>query len=275
MAQTPDVAIFFDLYPTLSWREGEAGSLRWYDLNGNTSTVGFRMILESGNRVLVSQRLQRYPGDADIDQLDEYWIESTGNWRLGKQLIPFGARGIVRETAVGARLDTRILIDNAPLSIAYVDNGNGRTRGVVGRIGSTAGVSFAVGNHFGIQASDMSAFQEPSQLLGRDRGWDVAVGFDFRLPVGSTILSAEWVSFREGATAQDLDRDLSDVSVSWFLPFSADRMIFGWARSWDSGDDFLRLEGEFAVYDNSTLRPYLRFNGDGFRDVGLTARVRF
>src|SRR5690606_32834282 len=94
-AQAPDIAVYADLYPTLNWKESQKGSLRWYDLSGHTSTVGFRMVLESGNRVLVSQRLQRYPGDADIDDLDEYWIESTGSWRLGKQLLPFGARNII------------------------------------------------------------------------------------------------------------------------------------------------------------------------------------
>lgn len=274
-AQTPEIAVFADLYPTLIWKEGEKGSLRWYDLNGRTSTVGFRMLLESGNRVLVSQRIQRYPGDADIDQLDEYWVESTGSWRIGKQLLPFGARGILRETALGARLDTEILIGDSPLQIAYVDNGTGRTRGVIGRIGSAAGLSFAFGNHFGIQASDMSAFQEPSQLLGRGRGYNAAVGLDFAVPVGSLTVTGEWVSFREGETNLDEDRDLSDVHAVWFLPGSADRLIFGWARSWDSADDYLRFEGDFAVADKASLRPYLRFSQNGFRDIGLTARVRF
>ncbi len=274
-AQTPEVAVFADVYPTLSWKEGERGSLRWYTLTGDTSPVGFRMILESGNRVLVSQRLQKWPGDADLDTLDEYWIESTGSWRVGKQYLPFGLKSILRETAVGARLDTQLLLQNAPIQIAYVDNGTNRTRGVVGRVGRKAGISFAVGNHFGIQASDMSAFQDASELLDRGRGYGLAVGFDFLLPVGSTTVSGEWVSFRDGETALDGNRDLSDVRVDWFLPGRADKLSVAWGRSWDTAEDFLRFEGEVGVAKKAWLRPYLRFTGDGFRDLGITARVKF
>lgn len=273
--QTPEVAVFAELYPTLSWKEGEQGRLSWYGLSGETSTVGFRMLLESGNRVLVSQRLQKWPGDADLDSLDEYWIESTGNWRVGKQYLPFGLKGVLRETAVGVRLDTQLLLQNAPIQIAYVDNGTNRTRGVVGRIGRRAGISFAVGDHFGIQASSFSAFQEPDELLGRGRGYGFAVGADFSLPVGSTTVGGEWVSFRDGETLADGDLDLSDLRVDWFLPGRADKVTFGWARDWKGGEDFLRFEGEIGVAEKVWVKPYVRFDNNGFRDLGISGRLRF
>lgn len=274
-AQSPNVAVYFDLYPTLSWRNGESGEFRWYDLDGHTSTVGFRMLLESGNRVLVSQRLQKYPGTGDPDSLDEYWIESTGSWRVGKQLLPFGQRGILRETGVAARLDTELLVEGLGLQIAYVDNGGDRARGVIGRVGDRAGASFAVGNHFGIQGSDFSAFQEPSEAVGRSRGWKTVLGADMDLPVGSADLVGEMVFFRDAEQAGDNDQTLSDLKASWFWPKSASRFTIGWARRWDDPGDYWRLAGEIPVAEKVTMLPYLRFDKTGFRNIGVGARVKF
>lgn len=275
VAQIPQVSIFVDAYPSLVWREGDSGTLRWYTLDGRTSTVGFNFLLESGNRALVSQRLQRYPGDADEEQLDEYWIESTGSWRIGKQLLPFGSRNLIRETGLAARLDTRLLIQDLPIQIAYVDNGAGRTRGVIGRIGRRAGVSFAVGDHFGQQASDFSSLQSPSQALGRGRGFGTLVGFDFSMPVGSVILNGEAITARESNSVFDRDRTVSDLWVNWFLPGSSDSLGIGWARRWDNDEAMLRCFGEFKIAEKVTLRPMVRFDQNGFRELAVTTRLKF
>ncbi len=273
--QVPQIAIFVDAYPTLIWREGNAGNLRWYSLDGRTSTVGFNILLESGNRVLVSQRLQRFPGDADDEQLDEYWIESTGSWRVGKQLLPFGSRNLIRETGMGARLDTRLLIHDLPIQVAYVDNGSGRSRGVIGRIGRRAGVSFAVGDNFGNQATDFSSLQIPSAALGKGRGFSTVIGFDFSMPIGSFTLHGEGVTCRGSNNVVDGDRTVSDLWLNWFLPGSANSIGAGWARRWDNDEAYLRMFGDFKIAEKVTLRPYIRFDTGGLRDIAITTRVKF
>lgn len=275
MAQTPDWAVFVDAFPTLVWKEGDQSQLRWYTLDGQTSVVGFKMILESGNRVQISQRLQRYPGTGDIDQLDEYWIESTGSWRLGKQVLPFGKRALIKETVLAARLDTKLLIQGLPIQIAYADNGSTRTRGLVGRIGREAGVSFAFGDHFGIQGSDFSAFQTPSEALGASRGWRSMVGADFSLAWGSAMVGGEFLMARDANVKSDGNRDLTDLTATWFIPRSSDKFGFGWARRWDDATDTIRVFGEFTVATKASLRPYIRFDRDGFRDMAMTVRFRF
>ena len=103
LAQIPDVTIKVDAGLTYrSVRNGET-TLRWYDGFGKHSTVGLLFWLEPGWRVYVSERLQRIEGDGDNEQLDEYYVEDPGIWRLGKQYLPFGRGLLLRESARAAR----------------------------------------------------------------------------------------------------------------------------------------------------------------------------
>jgi len=274
-AQTPDVAIFVDLRPTWAVSDSRRSSYQWFDLQGRYSLVGFRFILEPGYRVSVAQRIQRVDNSGDPDSLDEYFIEDRGNWRIGKQYLPFGTRNMLRETVLAARLDTRLVFDEIPIQIAYADGGPGRIRGVVARVGHSLGVSAAAGNHFGIQSTALTQVQYPSDAAGRGRGYRLAIGADATWDLKEAVLVAEWLSLRDGETVLDNDRDISDVKLTFGIPRSLARVSAAWSRSWDLQENFFRFEGEMPFNDQVTWIPYFRFDDRQLRDFGLSARIRF
>lgn len=274
-AQAPEVAVFADLRPTFSVEGQKTARFQWYDLQGRYSLVGFRIILETGHRVSVAQRLQRVENSGDPETLDEYYVEDRGIWRLGKQYLPFGNRSLVREAALGIRLDTRLLIEDLPLSIAVCDAGPGRSRGVVGRLGRNFGVSFAYGDHFVIQSSSLTPFQRPREAVGRGGGYRLALGADVSLPLGPGQLSAEWVSLRDGESPLDREQDLSDLQVRVGFPFPNTFVTFAWGRNWTSGQNSFRAWAELPFGDQIEWVPYVRMDGVRVQDVGLSARVRF
>ncbi|MBS1721429.1 MAG: hypothetical protein JSS66_00315 [Armatimonadetes bacterium] len=273
LAQTPDVAPFLELHP--SWQVRNKKSLfNWYDPSGRYSLVGLRMLLETGYRVYVAQRFQRVDNSGDPDTLDEYYIESRGHWRIGKQYLPFGRREIIRSSVLGARLDTNLLLDEAPISIAACDGGSGRTRGVFGRINGAIGLSFAVGNHIGIQATDMTRFRDLETAPGIGRGHRLALGADTAMPLGSAQLTAEWVSFRRGETNLDIDRDVSELRLRLPTHGPGDRASVSWSRDWTERQDHMLFEIQFASNERVSFLPMVRFEGFGFKDFALTAVMR-
>src|SRR5438105_4538154 len=169
-AQQPDVAVKVDLVPTYHMGKGTDTSFRWFDTLGRYSTVGLALRMESGFRGFVSERIERPASNADPEQLDEYYIEDPGIWRLGKQYLPFGRQSLERESVRAARGDTRFIIPTIPMSLAICDNGSGRARGFVGRFGSTGGISFAIGDNFGAQPSAFDLIRQPDEALSKGRG---------------------------------------------------------------------------------------------------------
>ncbi|HXH61240.1 MAG TPA: hypothetical protein VNI20_07760, partial [Fimbriimonadaceae bacterium] len=273
-AQTPQVSIFADISPTWFIETGQTNRIRWYDPHGTYSVLGFHIVLETGNIVKVTQRLEKIDNDGDPNSLDEAYIESRGTWRIGKQYLPFGQRNLLNESAPAMRYDTELLFDAVPISIAASDNGVGYTRGVVARIGSSVGVSVAVGDHFAIQGSDLTQFQRPGSVPGRGRGYKKAYGLDTTVKWGGGNVDLEWVSLREGATPLDLNRNLSDVRYRFFTKGTGFLVTLAWARSWDKQIDWYRAFAEVPVSKNVTWEPFLRFRGLGWQDFGLTARVK-
>jgi len=161
--QTPDVTVRAEFLPTYLTSEGSRSSFRWYSRTGEFSLVGIRMTLDSGLRLAVNQRLERIDNDPDKDSLDEYYIERRGEWKIGKQYLPFGSRRILRDSVPAARVDTRLVFDAVPIQLAVCDAGTGRTRGVVARIGDRWGISIATGDHFGLAGRGT----RPQVRLGR------------------------------------------------------------------------------------------------------------
>lgn len=273
--QTPEVSIFADLRFSIL-REGSNNLVvRLYDPNGKPSTIGFRMILETGNRAMISQKLQNISSSADPSGLDEMWIESTGVWRIGKQYIPFGNRSLVNETVPAVRIDTQLLFQEAPISIAYADAGEGRTRGFTARIGREIGLSLAVGDHFAIQGGTLTPMRPPSAAPGKGRGYELMYGADANISLGSFILNLEYVAFRKGETIQDVEMDVTDIRLTWFLPNSANSYTVGWAKDWANDKSSFRLQGDFNVSERVILSPYFRFNRSTLEDFGVFARIRF
>lgn len=273
-AQTPDVAPFLELNPTWLVRSDKKSYFNWYDPTGRQSLVGLRMILESGLRAYVAQRLQRVENSGDPDTLDEYYIENRGHWRVGKQYLPFGRRETIRTTVPAARLDTTLLLDEAPVSVAVFDAGSGRPRGVSGRLGGPIGVSFMVGSHLAVQPTDLAHFRNLETAPGAGRGHRLLLGADTQIGLGSAQMSLEWVSLRRGETDLDRDQDVSDVRLRFRLPDRDDRVTLGWAKNWTDGQDTTLCEVHLAASERLSYRPAIRFNGLSFREFSFSVVVK-
>lgn len=274
-AQTPDVIIAVDARPTFLGGDGRNAFLRWFDAYANPSTVGFKFRLDNGNRIAVTQRLARQGGSGDPDSTEEFSIESPGEWKLGKQTLPFGQRKLLRETALAIRLQTNLVFEEAPLDFALVDAGEGRPQGVIGRIGDNNGVSFAFGEHFAIQDTAFTILRRDPAGIGKGRGYKTILGADAVLFKYPLTAEAEVITLREGHTAQDLDQTISDVRVSYQFPNGRDMVTLAWARQWHHGVvDSFRLDAEFVLVKQVVLMPHIRIGSRGLNQFGTTVRVR-
>lgn len=274
-AQFPDVQIKLDLRPTYLSSRGGRTTFRWYDPMGRHSTVGVILTLEPGYRFYVAQRLQKIDGDPDRDQLDEMYLEDPGNWRIGRQYLPFGSKTILRECVMAAEAETQLVLAALPLDIAACDGGKGRQRGVVGRIGGRFGVSFAIGDHFGISGSAFNQIRNAFDSPGLGRGHRLALGADYVYGFGPFTVNAEYVALRRGETDDDPDHDISDLRVTYRSPWPRFRLSAAWSREWKAKEDFYRIEGEVPIGNKLSVLPFLRFSGGQWQDFGVTARVRF
>lgn len=274
-SQFPDAQIKLDLRPTYLSSAGGRTTFRWYDPMGRHSTVGLVLLLEPGFRFFVSQRIQRIDGDPDQDQLDEIYLEDPGNWKIGRAYLPFGQRNIFRESVMGAQADTQLVLAALPLSIAVCDGGKGKQRGAVGRIGGRVGVSFAVGNHFGIAGTSLNPIRNAFDAPGAGRGHKVVIGGDYVYGIGPFTVQAEYVAFRHGETDLDTNEDVSDLRLTFRSAAPRFRLTGAWSREWNSREDFYRIEGEIALTEKVALTPFLRFSGGQWQDFGIGARVRF
>ncbi len=272
-AQQPDVQFKANLLPTVSTGLGSANQFRWYDLLGNYSTVGLSVTFEQGYHIYLTERLQKIAGNSDTEQLDEYYVEDPGIWRVGKQYLPFGHQGILREDARAARGDTRLLFPGIPLSLAVCDNGANSVRGAVGHIGSTFGVSFAFGHDFGAESTDLTYFRHPYEAPGPGRGYQGVVGADFSRRWGQYSVQAEFAALRGGETALDKSTDLSDLSGT-LQPNRYYSMTLGWSRDYGAGDNFFRLQSKVLLTKNFWLEPMVRLKDSDFYDLGVTLHVR-
>jgi hypothetical protein len=272
-AQLPDVAVFADLRPTLRFESSEAPVLRWIDQEGRASVVGLRFVLENGSRVKLSQRFQKVPGDPD--SLDEYWISLNDEWQVGKQYLPFGQKGLIRESVVAARFNTSLIIDGLPAEVAAFDGGKGFPRGVCFRLGRQAlGVSAAIGDHIGVQGTSLTPLRNPGQAPGHGRGWKSAFGADGSWARGPLRLSGEIVFLRNGNTSDDRNEAITDLKASYALPVAGIVADAAWARSWGETRDVIRLGALLPMSDKASLRPLVRFDRNGFRDIAVTCWVR-
>ncbi len=273
-AQTPDVRLRLDV--TGSYRVTDAGpsAFRYYSLFGQYSTLSLRFSLEPGFTGFISQKLQRVPRDGDPDQLDEAYVEDEGIWRVGKQVLPFGTTQVLRESALAARGDTSLVLEGVPMSFAICDAGEGRQRGIVGRIGPKwFGGSFAIGRHFGINATSLNEIRRPEETKGIGRGWQQAFGVDASRWVGNFRLQAEAVHLRAGHTSADPDRTVLDFSATvGQYPFAWIQV--GFSRETISRLSFLRFRGSAELTENVTLEPFVRFRDARLWDLGVEVKLK-
>lgn len=267
-AQAPDVRARIDLSLSVDYRQPDHTRLRLYDPLGRPSVVALTLGLETGYNVVVAERLQRLPGDADGDIFDEAYIEDPGIWRVGKQYVPFGAGRLLRESGLAARIDSNLIAENAPVSVAYFQNGKGRQNGAVLRVGRNVGASVAVGDHFGISGTSLGVARRPEEAPGRGRGWRQVYGLDASRRVAKFALSAEFATFVGGP-----DRDLSvaDLEANYL---SDNYRAIGLGYTFATGGDLLRLFGRVHAARNLDVEPLVRWRAHGLYDAAVTLRVR-
>ncbi len=272
-AQSPSLVIRGDLRPTLITSSTNASALRFYDILARVSTVGILLTLEPGYRVLVTERLQRIGRDSD--QLDEAYIEDPGNWRFGKQYLPFGARNLIRDDAIAIRLDTRLNLTDVKAVVAFCDGGPGKARGGMVRLGSRLGISFALGNRFAQFGTSLAQVRDPERALGTGTGYRLLFGADYARRVGELMVEAEIVALRQGETPLDHDEEISDLKLGLVPPGTNIRFSGAWSREWTARNDFYRFEAEVPLARNLSLIPFVRFSGLSWRDLGVSAHFKF
>ena len=289
-AQSPDVRLSADL--ALTFNAGTAGPAtgRLYTPLGRYSTVRIAALLESGLNVVVTQRLQRFAGDADDELLDEYYVEDPGIWRVGKQVLPFGPQatnrplsgvvGLLRESMRAARADTNLVFEGVPVSAAVFDGGVGRPRGAVARLGPRAyGVSAMVGEHIGVSGSALAVFRGAEGSPGPGAGWRQALGFDAAYRVGQDVFRVEGLALRnaEGRDARGRrsgDRTILDLSFTRELR-RRDFVLVGLARDFDRDRNVLRFTANLRVRDNLAFEPTVVSEQGTPTRLALGVRARF
>lgn len=279
VAQSLDPVYYVDLRPTATQIRGGFSHFHWYDRDGRVSVVGLRLGLQNGNQIHIAQRLERIDNSGDIESLDEYSLERRGEWKLGKQYLTFGAGGLLRDSAPALTLQTHLVFDEAPVTIALAESGAGRTRGFVARVGRNIGFSVAVGEYFANQATSLTVIRPPDQAPGRDHGYGLVWGLDARHQIGEVALTGEVASLRQGQTPQDVDQTVSDLKLVWRAPKSTRsaevQLLLGWARTWGDSQDFFRASAEIQVDRHFVVTPFLRFSDHTVQEVGVSGRIRF
>jgi hypothetical protein len=274
-AQSPDVVPFVEFRPTWIVRSGARNLFHYYDEDARYSLVGLKMLLETGHRVYVAQRFERVDNSGDPDTVDEYYVEDRGEWRVGKQYLPFGRRGLLRETVLAVRADLDVFTDDLPLAVAACDGGSGRPRGFVARLGRSVGASVATGKHFGIQATSLTSFRAPEAAPGVNRGHRLILGLDVSRSFGSGFATIEAVALRDGHTPMDLDKDLSELRIDFRIPGRLPyRAGASWVRDWSDGRDLFAVRGELGTGERISYSPMLKFEGRKFASFGLSAVVK-
>jgi len=272
-AQTPDVLVHLDVRLSYQAYQDGGTAVRWYDTLGRRSTVGLSLSLEPGLKFVATQRLQRIPGDGDPDQIDEYYLEDPGSWRVGKQELPFGPKFLNRETAIAARTDTDFFYGRLPISVAACDAGPERQQGVVARIGGRLGVSFEVGDHFGISATSLAIFRRPEQSPGIGAGFKRVFGVDYAEKSGPMTTRIEFVAEREGETTQDTNENA--LAIETTLSPSRHRSVsVGFARAFQQSTDVLWISGSFRIANGLAIEPLVRYKDGQVLDFCLALRVK-
>ncbi len=272
-AQVPNVLVRVDATLSIRILPNAGAKLRAWDLFGRRSTVGFAVALEPGFDAYISQRLGEIHGEADDEQLEEYYVEDAGYWRVGKQFLPFGRQHLMRETVPAGRIDTSAGGEAVPLSLAACKGDNDLQQGVVGRLGGRIGISFAVGEHFGIGSSSLTVIRRPEDAPGEGSGYRRVLGLDYESKIGRWTIAFEAASFRGGARSTDRDLEVSELSASSAISKDAS-VTLGWSRDWNRPTNVLRAQAAVAAAPNVWIEPYLRWKDSSFFDGGISVRVR-
>jgi hypothetical protein len=251
-AQAPDVVINAELRPMISAGDQKA-SWKMYDLFRNPSLVKLQLTTEQGLVIRLANRFARYPNDRTNGLLEHAYIEMPGFWRSGYIDLPFGRKNLIREYGPGGEIKTQLLIDNADIVVAGFDNGDKKSRGVIGRLGSKVGFSFAAGNRLATGAMSLTNARDPDRAPNPDRGYRQIYGLDFGIRKGPWFGNFEGVVLRDGETDLDQDDTVFDILLGWQSNRKGLSAGIGWTRSAREDQDFFRFQGEYPLDDKSSL----------------------
>ncbi|MBS1717141.1 MAG: hypothetical protein JSS72_05360 [Armatimonadetes bacterium] len=272
-AQIPDIRIKTDIRYSFRFDADRSTGQAWYDSLSRHSLIGFDLNLEPGLHAFVSERVQKIPHDGDPDGIDEAFVEDTGDWRLGKQVLPFG-RGLIRESCFAARSDTFLFLQQLPLKVAACDDATGRPRGIIGRIGSRqVGVNFAEGDNFGVAAETLAIFRKP-ELTATPIGYHRLVGADAGWVKGRTRLDLEYVGLRQPQSSEQQAEDVAQVAIS-YVPKNRFLVKAAFAQRFSDNVNMLALEGEIPGNFGASGVGVLRYRQGKFFDACLELRVRY
>jgi hypothetical protein len=268
LAQQPQISVHLDAWPNVRTSRNGESIFRWYTDTGRYSTASLTVLTEVGFRAFISERLQRIQGDTDNELFNEYYLEDTGYWRIGKQLLPFGQELLEREYVRAARANTNLAVGGWPVAIAWCDAGPGRQTGVVARVGGSFGASVAAGEHFGIAGTAFNDIRKPEAARPVGTGYRFLLGADVVQHVGRATFAAEWVRTRNGHTATDNDNDLGLLNVTYDAG-TARKLSFAWARDIAARVDSFRVGVQLPVTTNVELLPGVRWRGGRLFETSL------
>ncbi len=272
-AQTPDVSVQTELR-FVFFQDSNRTSLRSFDPMGRFSTITLSLALENGLWIRASQRFSRFDRDATESILDATYIEAPMLWRLGYLDLRFGAKNLLRDYGFGGEIRSYLLIDQLPFTLAVVDTGDDRPKGVVTRLGDRIGVSLAKGNNFATGGSSLNAIQDPDEATGRGTGYKLAYGLDGTFTVGLVQWSLEFLALREGVNVSDLKKDLFDLS--WKFKGIRDQSSFlvGITQELRKHETFFRFETQIQLAEKFQLYGiYKQIKGKG--RVGIGTVIKF
>jgi hypothetical protein len=273
-AQAPDVRIKGDLSLGITSSNDFSIGAKSYTPLGRHSTISLQTTLPIGLRVFLSERVQTIKNDPDDDPFDEYYVEDSGSWRVGKQYIPFGGGGFFRQSVLAARLDSNLLLNGFPISIAFTDGGMGRQYGVAGRLGGRGlGLSFCFGRHWGINSSSMALVQSIQNPEGLGNGWKHAYGLDLNRRAGKFSFRTEGLVLRQ-AEGTSVDKEVWDTQFSYDLGHRHSALV-GFSKVLGDPTAFTRVGGTYNAAKGIQLEAMYRLQDSNFRDFSLFLRVRF
>ncbi len=267
--QAPDVRIKGDV--SFSYVGSDGGSLRAISPLNRYSTISLSTLSPLGFNILLSQRFSFVRDDADNEFFDEYYVEDPGSWRIGKQYLPFGGGQIMRETALAARVDSSLIFEGLPLSIALVDAGKGRQAGLIGRLGGRGyGFSVAIGDHWGINGTSLALFQTLGPGPGRENGYQQALGFDWNQRSGRLTTRYESVALRKpNGVGEELD--LNDLSFNYDLG-GRNSLLLGFSTGLGR---WVRFGGSYNAKHGVSVEVLSRGTDGKLVESSLTLRIKF
>lgn len=273
-AQAPDVKIKGDISLGMTSSKDFSLGAKSYTPLGRHSILSLQATLPVGLKVFLSERTESITNDPDFDSFDEYYIEDSGLWRVGKQYIPFGGSGFFRQSVLAARVDSKLILEGLPLSIAFVDGGQGRQYGISGRVGGRGlGLSFAIGRHWGINSTALSLTQSLQSPEGVGNGWRQALGFDLNRRSGKVTYRTELLLLRE-PEGVSVDKQLGDFQMTYDLGHRHSALV-GVSKSFGEADFLFRAGGVYNAAKGVQIEGLYRLINGEFRDFSVFLRFRF